>query len=70
MNEKPQDWHRADIIAALKKKKLTLRQLSTESGMNKDSLKNALDKKWPKGEQIIANALGVTPDQIWPSRYQ
>lgn len=45
MNEKPQDWHRADIIAVLKKKKLTLRQLSTASGMNKDSLKNALDKK-------------------------
>lgn len=70
MNEKPQDWHRADIIAALKKKKLTLRQLSTASGMNKDSLKNALDKKWPKGEQIIADALDMNPNEIWPSRYE
>ncbi|EON5665144.1 transcriptional regulator, partial [Escherichia coli] len=32
-------------------------------------LKNALDKRYPKAEKIIADALGMTPQDIWPSRY-
>ncbi|EEJ2444476.1 helix-turn-helix domain-containing protein [Salmonella enterica subsp. enterica serovar 13,23:y:e,n,z15] len=24
---------------------------------------------WPKGERLIAEALGVAPEKIWPSRY-
>ncbi|WP_249891443.1 helix-turn-helix domain-containing protein [Mixta hanseatica] len=26
--------------------------------------------RWPKGERLIAEALGVAPEQIWPSRYR
>ncbi|EAY6167646.1 transcriptional regulator, partial [Salmonella enterica subsp. enterica] len=25
---------------------------------------------WPKGEKMIADALEVTPEHIWPSRYR
>lgn len=70
MNKKLQDWHRADIKAALEKKGITLRMLSINSGLGRDTIKNALDRKWPKGERIIANAIGVPPSVIWPSRYQ
>ncbi|HDS6886802.1 TPA: helix-turn-helix domain-containing protein [Morganella morganii subsp. morganii] len=30
---------------------------------------NALTRRWPKGEKIIADFLNVSPAEIWPSRY-
>ncbi|CNK64912.1 helix-turn-helix domain-containing protein [Yersinia aleksiciae] len=50
------DWHPAEIIAAIRKKGSTLG--------------NALSRRWPKGEKIIADYLGVDASVIWPSRYK
>ncbi|EFB4184309.1 helix-turn-helix domain-containing protein [Escherichia coli] len=69
-NEKTCDWHRADVIAGLKKRKLSLSALSRQFGYAPTTLANALERHWPKGEQIIANALDTKPEVIWPSRYQ
>jgi len=63
------DWHRADIIAAFRKRDTTLSETSRKAGLASATLANALDRHWPKGEQIIANALETTPQNIWPSRY-
>ncbi|WP_411752127.1 helix-turn-helix domain-containing protein [Serratia sp. (in: enterobacteria)] len=63
------DWHRADIVAAVKKKGTTLAALSRDQGWHSRTLNNALDRHWPKGECVIAMAIGVTPDEIWPTRY-
>ncbi len=63
------DMHRIDIVAALHKKGLTVQDLSVESGWSKGTLSNALSRPWPKGERVIANALGMKPEEIWPSRY-
>lgn len=63
------DWHRADIIAELRKKGTTLASLSRNAGLNARTLNNALDRRYPKGERIIASAIGVEPAEIWPSRY-
>ncbi|MBI0276285.1 helix-turn-helix domain-containing protein [Hafnia alvei] len=63
------DWHKADILAALKKKKISVAYLSRSYGLADGTLLNALNKKWPRGELIIANAIGLTPQEIWPSRY-
>ena len=63
------DWHRADIVAALRKRGWSLRRLGVSCGLSANSLKSALDKPWPNGEQIIADAIGVAPEHIWPSRY-
>lgn len=65
-----QDWHSADIIAALKKHGTSLSAVSRNSGLASSTLGNALYRHWPKGERLIADALGVTPEQIWPSRYR
>lgn len=46
-----------------------MRGLSVETGLKPDTLKNVLSRSYPKGEQIIAKALGTAPAQIWPSRY-
>lgn len=67
MNRK--DWHSADIIAGLKKRGTTLSALSRASGLASSTLANTLIRRWPKGERLIANALGKRPEEIWPSRY-
>ncbi|MEL7627483.1 helix-turn-helix transcriptional regulator [Pectobacterium aroidearum] len=64
------DWHPADIIAGLRKKGTTLAAVSREAGLASSTLANTLTKHWPKGEKLIAKALGVSPAEIWPSRYR
>ncbi|EAA7108092.1 transcriptional regulator [Salmonella enterica subsp. enterica serovar Ouagadougou] len=63
------DWHSADLIATLKKRGTSLSAVSRKSGLASSTLANALNRRWPKGERLIAEALGVAPEQIWPSRY-
>ncbi|EDQ4610876.1 transcriptional regulator [Salmonella enterica] len=64
------DWHSADIIEALKKQGTSLSAVSRQAGLASSTLANALTRRWPKGERLIADALGVSPEQIWPSRYR
>lgn len=64
------DWHNADIIAALKKKGTSLSALSRKAGLSSSTLGNALYRPWPKGELLIAQTLDLHPSEIWPSRYQ
>ncbi|EJE6942336.1 helix-turn-helix domain-containing protein [Salmonella enterica] len=64
------DWHPADIIAGLKKKGTSLAAVSRRSKLASSTLANALNRRWPRGERLIADALGVAPEQIWPSRYR
>lgn len=65
------DWHRADIVAALHKADWTLRRLCKHHGYaSPTTLTHALDRPWPKGERLIAEAIGVSPEVIWPSRYR
>ena len=67
----PQDWHRADIVAALRKAGWSLRRLAAHHGYAAPTtLTHALARPWPKGERLIAEAIGVDPAEIWPSRYR
>lgn len=63
------DKHPADIIAMLHKKRITLAALSRQAGLSSSTLANVLARPWPKGEFLIAGALGIHPSEIWPSRY-
>ena len=63
------DLHPTDIIALLRKRGSTLAALSRQSGLSSSMLANTLTKPWPKGEYLIADALGIEPSYIWPSRY-
>ncbi|ARJ41446.1 DNA-binding protein [Pantoea alhagi] len=69
VNKTKQDWHTADIIAALHKKGTSLAAVSRQAGLSSSTLANALNRPWPKGEWLIAEALAVHPAEIWPSRY-
>ncbi|WP_413672295.1 transcriptional regulator [Massilia cellulosiltytica] len=65
----PADWHRADVVAALHKRGWSLRQLSVQNGLSEGTLKSALDRPYKKAEGIIAAAIGMAPEDIWPERY-
>jgi Ner family transcriptional regulator len=64
-----QDWHRADIICGLWKLGTSVQRLSKLNNYAPTALGMTLGRPWPKGERIIADALGVPVQQIWPSRY-
>lgn len=65
------DWHPSDIKAALNKAGWTLSSLAEHHGLlNGSSLSPALVRSFPKGEKRIADALGLHPKEIWPSRYE
>ncbi|MBE8892976.1 helix-turn-helix domain-containing protein [Klebsiella grimontii] len=55
-------------MATLKKWETSLAALSRNAGLASSTLTNALSR-WPKGERLIAEALGIAPEQSWPSRF-
>lgn len=67
---KRSNWHRADIVAALKKRKISLAEIGRRHGRSTSTVKNALDKRYPNGEAWIAEALDLKPEDIWPERYE
>lgn len=65
-----QDWHPAQVIAELRMRAgLTLSQLSKCHGLSRQLLSFALHHAAPTSEKRIAEALGLHPMAIWPSRY-
>ncbi|WP_370521254.1 transcriptional regulator [Snodgrassella sp. ESL0324] len=42
--------------------------LSRAAGLKSNTLKTALEMPYLKGEKIIANIIGVSPEQIWPTQ--
>ncbi|WIX31212.1 helix-turn-helix domain-containing protein [Salinicola sp. JS01] len=64
------NWHRADIVAALRKAGWSLRKLAKHHGYSSPTtLSVAMERPWPKGERLIAEAIGIEPSEIWPVRY-
>lgn len=64
-----EDWHPADVLAALKKRGHSLAGLSVANGYHPTAAGKALKQPWPAVERILADALGLAPQAIWPSRY-
>jgi Ner family transcriptional regulator len=64
------DWHAADIKAALEKKGTNFCRLSEEHQLSRRTLGNVLRVSYPKAERIVAECIGVKPEDIWPSRYE
>lgn len=65
-----EDWHPADVIAALRKRGITLRALAVKHGIkDSSSFSAALVRSLPANEKRIADALELHPKDIWPSRY-
>ena len=64
------DWINLRIRNELNKKGHSLESLAVANELSRLTLRNnVLNRHWPKGELIIADALGIEPQEIWPSRY-
>lgn len=65
------DWHWADVMAAIRKRGWSLRQIAEKEGYaHGNVLGEAARRPYPKAEAILASYAGVThPMLIWPSRY-
>lgn len=69
-NASQEDWHPADVKAALHKRGITLSGLAEAHGLKgSSSFSAALVRSLPANEKRIADALGLHPKDIWPSRY-
>lgn len=69
-NTSRKDWHPADIKAALHKNGITLAGIAQAYGLkDSTSLSACLVRSMPANEKRIADALGLHPKDIWPSRY-
>lgn len=67
----PQDWHKEDIKAAVRKLGTSFKGLAIANGYRSvDAVNQALFRPYPKAERIIAKAIGIKPEIIWPSRYK
>ncbi|WP_437613151.1 helix-turn-helix domain-containing protein [Erwinia sp. V71] len=65
-----EDWEVSYIVTELKRHGYSLAAISRTAGLASPTLANTLYRPWPKGEWLIANALGVHPSIIWPNRYK
>ena len=65
------DWHPAKVKMELHMRGITLKGLADAHGLTSSStLSAALTRSYPANEKRIADALGVHPKEIWPSRYE
>ncbi|MCE9783631.1 helix-turn-helix domain-containing protein [Shewanella algae] len=64
------DWHPADIKAVLAKRGLSVADIARANGLAPTTLRTALARRYPRGQELIAMHIGVPPQMIWPSRYQ
>ena len=67
----PQGWHREDIKGALRKRFGPITVLSRAWGYSQAGITNTLLRPdySPAIEQRIAEALGETPQTLWPDRW-
>jgi lambda repressor-like predicted transcriptional regulator len=65
-----EDWHPARVKMELHMRGITLRALAEAHGIkDSSSLSAAFVRSLPTNEKRIADAIGVHPKVIWPSRY-
>jgi Ner family transcriptional regulator len=66
----PEDWHPADILAALHKRGITLRALAKKHALtSSSSLSKAMVTSYPANEKRLAEAVGVPVQEMFASRY-
>lgn len=66
-----EDWHPADILCALHRRGITLKEVARRNGVKGASpfSKAMIDTAYPINEKRLADVLNLHPKEIWPSRY-
>lgn len=63
-------WHHEDIKAAVRKRGVTLKQLSLDAGLCESAVRVAFKKPVYRAEQAVAAFLDVPVQELWPDRYE
>lgn len=64
------DMHPEDVKAAIRKRGMTLGGLGDRVGLSPQALSRAIhSRSSAKAERVIAEFIGIAPQNIWPSRY-
>lgn len=64
------DMTKDEIIKALARSGISIAQLARTYGIHRNNFYFAMRQPFPKSERRIADALGMNPWDIWPSRYE
>jgi len=64
------DWHPEDIKAAIRKELGSMSALEKARGLSRGAVRCAIRRPHFDAEIEIADALSLSPRQIWPSRYR
>ncbi|WP_350146671.1 helix-turn-helix domain-containing protein [Pyruvatibacter sp.] len=67
---KPADWQWPDVKAALEKAGSSLAQIARDSGVDITAITGVKNRHLPTSQKRIADVIGMSPRDIWPSRYQ
>jgi len=67
----PQDpsFRRAWTKYQLSTRKTSLSGIAREKGKTRQAASAALSRPYPEMEEAIAAAIGLTPKDVWPERY-
>ncbi len=65
-----QGWHRADIIAAVRKKGSSLARLGRSIGLSRPSMSWALIKPHPRANAAIAELIETPMHKLWPQWFR
>ena len=65
----PGDWPSHYIVYRLRERGTSFSRLSARHGYARSSARMVVHTAWPKMESLVASAIGVPAEEIWPSRY-
>ncbi|EGU38567.1 MULTISPECIES: helix-turn-helix domain-containing protein [Vibrio] len=64
------DWTKREIMNALEDVGTSVRAISIANGKAPGTYYMVWNNTYRKAQEAIANALELSPEEIWPSRYQ
>lgn len=63
------NWTKQAIIFALREKGITAAELARQNALSRFTIYGGMERPAPKVQAIIADALGVPRQAIWPQFY-
>lgn len=63
------NWTKQEILFRLRETGTTAAALAEKAGCSRQNFYGALERPYPKVQAIVAEALGVSRQQIWPEFY-
>lgn len=65
------DWDTPRFLYEVRRRGLTWAKIGAmaEPPIKADGIRQVIKRRWPRAETVVAKALGVPAEVIWPSRY-